>query len=205
MYSTEQRRLAIGTFIRFGHSCADTIAKLGYPTRTCLRNWWRECGETGEVPVGKMIREPRLSDGQKREAAEHCLSHGKSLSRTMRSLGYPKGSHTLRGWIDELASGQRKYRGPNPKRDPVPVERKVQVIAALEARTGPAAHGALHMAKGDQWEMMPGTPKRKAFPCARNTMTCQTTSRCCRTCCARRRCSPGRCSPSPACARRPSK
>ena len=97
MYSTEQRRLAIGTFIRFGHSCADTIAKLVYPTRTCLRNWWRECGETGEVPVGKMIREPRLSDGQKREAAEHCLSHGKSLSRTMRALGYPKGSHTLRG------------------------------------------------------------------------------------------------------------
>ena len=139
MYSTEQRRLAIETFIRFDHSYADTIAELGYPNRHTLNNWWREYRETGEVPVGKMIREPRFSDDQKREAVEHYLGHGKSLSRTMRALGYPKGSDTLRGWIDELAPGQRKYRGPNPKRDPVPVEKKVQVVAELEARTGPAA------------------------------------------------------------------
>ena len=139
MYSTERRRLAIETFIRFGHSYADTIAELGYPDRHTLNSWWREYRETGEVPVGKMIREPRFSDGQKREAVEHYLGHGKSLSRTMRALGYPKGSDTLRGWIDELAPGQRKYRGPNPKRDPVPIEKKVQVVAELEARTGPAA------------------------------------------------------------------
>ena len=117
MYSTEQRRLAIETFIRFDHSYADTIAELGCPDRHTLNSWRRECRETGEVPVGKMIREPRLSDGQKREAAEHCLG----LSRTMRALGYPKGSDTPRGWIDGLAPGQRKHRGPNPKRDPVPI------------------------------------------------------------------------------------
>ncbi len=139
MYSTEQRKLAIETFIRFGHSYADTIAELGYPDRHTLNSWWREYRETGEVPVGKMIREPRFSDDQKREAVEHYLGHGKSLSRTMRALGYPKGSDTLRGWIDELAPGQRKHRGPNPKRDPVPIEKKVQVVAELEARTGPAA------------------------------------------------------------------
>lgn len=139
MYSTEQRGLAIETFIRFDHSYADTIAELGYPDRHTLNSWWREYRETGEVPVGKMIREPRFPDGQKREAVEHYLGHGKSLSRAMRALGYPKGSDTLRGWIDELAPGQRKYRGPNPKRDPVPVEKKVQVVAELEARTGPAA------------------------------------------------------------------
>lgn len=139
MYSTERRRLAIETFIRFDHSYADTIAELGHPDRHTLNSWWREYRETGEVPVGKMIREPRFSDDQKREAVEHYLGHGKSLSRTMRALGYPKGSDTLRGWIDELAPGQRKYRGPNPRRDPVPVEKKVQVVAELEARTGPAA------------------------------------------------------------------
>ncbi|MDD5800629.1 MAG: transposase [Coriobacteriales bacterium] len=139
MYSTEQRRLAIETFIRFDHSYADTIAELGYPDRHTLNSWWREYRETGEVPVGKMIREPRFSDDQKREAVEHYLGHGRSLSRTMRALGYPKGSDTLRGWIDELAPSQRKYRGPNPKRDLVPVEKKVQVVAELEARTGPAA------------------------------------------------------------------
>lgn len=137
MCSTERRRLAIETFIRFDHSYADTIAELGYPDRHTLNNWWREYGETGEVPVGKMIREPRFSDDQKREAVEHYLGHGKSLRRTMRALGYPKGSDTLRGRIDELAPGQRKHGGPNPKRDPVPIEKKVQVIAELEARTAP--------------------------------------------------------------------
>lgn len=154
MHSTEQRRLAIETFIRFGRSCADTIAELGYPGRHTLNSWRRECRETGEVPVSRMIREPRLPDGQKREAAEHCLGHGKSLSRTMRAPVCPKGSGTLRGWIDGLAPGQRKHRGPNPKRDPVPIEKKVQAVAELEARTGPAAEiaekrGALHLAQGD--------------------------------------------------------
>jgi transposase-like protein len=59
MYSKEQRRIAIETFIRFDHSYADTIAELGYPDRHSLRNWWREYRETGEVPVPKREREPK--------------------------------------------------------------------------------------------------------------------------------------------------
>ncbi len=39
MYSTEQRRLAIETFIRFGHSYADTIAELGCPDRHMPISW----------------------------------------------------------------------------------------------------------------------------------------------------------------------
>lgn len=41
MYSAEQRKIAIETFVKFDHSYADTIAELGYPTRACLRNWWK--------------------------------------------------------------------------------------------------------------------------------------------------------------------
>ena len=139
MYSTEQRRVAIETFIRFDHSYADTIAELGYPNRHTLNNWWREYRTTGEVPIAKAIREPRFSEEQKRAAVEHYLSHGRKLKRTMKALGYPKTRMTLCEWIDELAPGQRKYRGPNPKKDAVPIEKKVQVVAELEARTGPAA------------------------------------------------------------------
>ena len=139
MYSTEQRRVAIETFIRFDHSYADTIAELGYPNRHTLNNWWREYRTTGEVPIAKAIREPRFSEEQKRAAVEHYLSHGRKLKRTMKALGYPKARMTLCEWIDELAPGQRKYRGPNPKKDAVPIEKKVQVVAELEARTGPAA------------------------------------------------------------------
>ncbi|KUH58782.1 hypothetical protein AUL39_10720 [Tractidigestivibacter scatoligenes] len=147
MHSAEQRKIAIETFAKFDHSYADTIAELGYPTRACLRNWWNEYRDTGEVPIGKFTTNPRYTTEMKRRAVEHYLEHGRSLARAMRALGYPKSREVLGGWIDEIAPGQRKYRGPNPKRDPVPVERKVQVVAELEARTGPAAeiaerHGA---------------------------------------------------------------
>lgn len=139
MYSQEQRKTAIETFIRFDHSYADTIAELGYPTRACLRNWWNEYKDTGEVPISKFTTNPRYTAEMKRRAVEHYLEHGKSLARTMRALGYPKSREVLGDWIDEIAPGQRKYRGPNPKKEAVPVEKKVQVVAELEARTGPAA------------------------------------------------------------------
>ncbi len=139
MYSAEQRRAAIETFIRFDHSYADTIAELGYPNRHTLRMWWREYEATGEVPAAKTVREPRFAEEQKREAVDHYLAHGKRLSRTMRALGYPGSRATLCGWIDGLAPGERKKRGPRPERDPVPIEKKVEVVAELEARTGPAA------------------------------------------------------------------
>lgn len=139
MFSIEQRRVAIETFIRFDHNYADTIAELGYPHRQTLRNWWYEYMETGEVPMPKLEREPKYPEEMRREAVEHYLSHGKRLSRTMRALGYPKSREMLADWIDEIAPGQRRYRGPNPKKDAVPIEKKVRVVAELEARTGPAA------------------------------------------------------------------
>lgn len=90
MYSQEQRKTAIETFIRFDHSYADTIAELGYPTRAALRIWWNEYKRTGEVPVSKFATNPRYTEEMKASAVEHYLEHGKSLARTMRALGYPK-------------------------------------------------------------------------------------------------------------------
>lgn len=117
MHSTEQRKLAIETCIKFGHSYADAIAELGYPDRHTLNSWWKECRETGEVPVGKMIREPRFPDGQKREAAEHCLGHGKSLSRTMRAR-LPEGQrHAAR--LDRRSRPRpAQVQGPEPEAGP---------------------------------------------------------------------------------------
>ena len=139
MFSTEQRRIAIETFVRFDHSYADTIAELGYPTRHSLRAWYKDYLEHGEVRPPKRQREPKYTLEMRQAAVDCCLAHGKSLARTMRRMGYPASRECLCDWIDELAPGQRKHRGPNPKRDPVPIEKKVQVVAELEARTGPAA------------------------------------------------------------------
>lgn len=138
MFSEEQRRVAIETLIKYDHSYSDTVAELGYPNRATLRLWWKEYVRTGVVPVGKGTRKSRYTDEQARRAVEHYLEHGRSLSRTMRALGYPKGRQTLCDWIDELAPGERKCRGPRAKSEPTPIEKKVRVVAELEARTGPA-------------------------------------------------------------------
>lgn len=105
MYSAEQRKIAIETFVKFDHSYADTIAELGYPTRACLRNWWNEYRDTGEVPISKFTTNPRYTAEMRRRAVEHYLEHGKSLTRTMRALGYPKSREVLGDWIDEIAPG----------------------------------------------------------------------------------------------------
>ena len=46
MYSAEQRAKVIVTFARFGCSTADTTAKLGYPSRVTLHNWWKAVSYT---------------------------------------------------------------------------------------------------------------------------------------------------------------
>ena len=142
MYSTEQRKLAIETYIKFDLSAADTIAELGYPTRHSLRAWYKDYLEHGEVRPSKRQREPKFTLEMRQAAVDYYLAHGRSLARTMRRMGYPAGSEYLRDWIDELAPGQRKYRGPNPKADPIPLEEKVQAVAELESRSGTAAEVA---------------------------------------------------------------
>ena len=173
MFSEDQRRVATGTFMKYDHSYADTVAELGYPNRATLRLWWREYESTGEIPRGKGTRQSKYTDEQMRSAVDHYLEHGRSLSRTMRALGYPKSRQTLGEWIDDLAPGRRKLRGPSPKRDPVPIEKRVRVVAELESRTGPAAeiaerHGVSRTAPyawrreiiGDNG----GEPERKGEP-----------------------------------------
>lgn len=40
-YGAEQRRKVIETFVRFGCSAADAMAKLGHPNRKMSRTWWK--------------------------------------------------------------------------------------------------------------------------------------------------------------------
>lgn len=142
MFSTEQRRIAIETFIRFDHSYADTIAELGYPTRHSLRARYKDCLEHGEVRPPKRRREPKLALEMRRTAVDCCLAHGKSLARTMRGMGCPAGRECLCDWIDELAPGQRKCRGPSPKAGPVPLAEKMRAVAGPGSRSGTAAEVA---------------------------------------------------------------
>lgn len=116
MFSTEQRRISIETFIRFDHSHADTIAELGYPTRHSLRAWYKDYLEHGEVRPPKRRREPKFTLEMRRAAVDYYLAHGKSLAGTMRRMGYPASRECLCGWIDELAPGRGNTGGRARKR-----------------------------------------------------------------------------------------
>lgn len=142
MFSTEQRRISIEAFIRFDHSHADTIAELGYPTRHSLRAWYKDYLGHEEVGPPKRRREPEFTLEMRRAAVDYCLAHGKGLAGTMRGMGYPASRECLCGWIDELAPGHRRCRGPSPKAGPVPLAEKMQAVAELESRSGTAAEVA---------------------------------------------------------------
>ena len=105
MFSANRRRIAIETIIKSDHSYADTVAALGYANRHAPRNWRREYERASEAPVGKVEREPKYPNQQKREAVEHYLSHGRRLTHTVRMLGRPGSRLAFGEWVDELAPG----------------------------------------------------------------------------------------------------
>ena len=64
MFSEEERRIAIETFIKYDHSYTDTVAELGYPNRATLGSWWREYESTGEISKGIGTRQSKYADEQ---------------------------------------------------------------------------------------------------------------------------------------------
>ena len=89
-YSREQRRRAVELYERYGHSAADVIRELGCPSKEALRMWhrdWLEERRTG-IPSSRGEHYSRYTDGQRRAAVDHCLTHGRRSGRTMRRMGY---------------------------------------------------------------------------------------------------------------------
>ena len=178
MHGQERRRLATGTLVKFDHSYADTIAELGYPTRSAPRAWWNEYKRTGEVPASRFATNPRHAAEMRRRAVEHYLEHGKSLARTTGALGYPKSREKLCEWVDELAPGRRRHRGPRPRREAISLERKVRAVAEPGARDGSAAeiaerHGvpgtAPYLWRREMMGDSGGEPERKGEPAGRGS------------------------------------
>ena len=113
-YTREQRRRAVGLYVRYECCAADVIRELGYPSREALRMWhhdWLEERKTG-VPSTSGERYACYTTEQKRAAVDHYLTHGRRASRTIRRSGHP-GREALAVWLDGLAPGERRLRhGP---------------------------------------------------------------------------------------------
>lgn len=112
MYSLEERKKAVSFYIKNDKDMALTISKLGYPSRSALRIWYRDYLEESQIKIFPKIngRKPKYTEKQKAYAVIYHLSHQWSYSQSVEILGYSN-KETLRQWCHELAPGRCKKRG----------------------------------------------------------------------------------------------
>ena len=137
MYSYEERMKAVKLYIKYGLCAADTVRELGYPYRKMLARWYKEYKETGDLHK-QFIRSPKYTPEQMKAAVDYYLEHGRNISRTVRTLGYPS-REVLAEWIDELAPGTRKARIKRGTMVQFSEEQKKEAVIELCTREGSAA------------------------------------------------------------------
>jgi putative transposase len=121
MFSYEDRLRAVQLYLKLGKRIAATIQQLGYPTKNTLKGWHREFLQNQDLRVHKRLV-PRYSNQQKQVAIEHYKDHGRCISFTLKSLGYPC-RETFGKWLDELCPEARirwvGRRKPTPRAEPL--------------------------------------------------------------------------------------
>lgn len=108
-----------------------------------LVRWYKEYQETEDLHK-QFNKQPKYSPEQMQEAVDYYLAHGRSISRTIRAVGYPA-RPTLMEWIDELAPGERKTRIKRSAKVQFSQEQKRDAVIELCAREGSAASVAEHL------------------------------------------------------------
>ena len=103
MYSYEERLKAVELYIKYNNNSAAVIRELGYPNRGTLRLWVKEFNQEGSLH-GKYKEKSKYSDEQRKYAVNYYLEHGRSISKTIRAIGYPN-RYTLSLWLQEDVEG----------------------------------------------------------------------------------------------------
>lgn len=100
MYSYEERMRAVKLFIQYDHSFASIKRELGYPnSRVTLNAWFAEYQKNNTLHQN-FIKTEKYSAEQRQHAINHYYEHGRCISRTIRSLGYPSRT-LLKQWLVE--------------------------------------------------------------------------------------------------------
>ncbi len=136
MYSYEDRRRAVELYIKFGLRAAATIHELGYPDRHSLSMWYKEYVANGDLHV-TFERTPKFSDEQRRIALEHYVEHGRSITYTVKSLGYPSRGQLL-AWIREVFPNERPSCRNGQSLVNLSQKEKEEAVVELCARKGSA-------------------------------------------------------------------
>lgn len=107
MFPHEDRIKAVKLLIKYDMSYSEVIRELGYPSKGSLRKWYQEYKKSGDLHF-EFIRKNKYSSDDKQNAVTYYIEHGKSVSRTVRKLGYPS-RPILDKWIAEIAPDQKKH------------------------------------------------------------------------------------------------
>ena len=141
MYSYEQRIKAIKLYIRYGCRVSAVIRELGYPNRHSLLRWYEEYLKLGELP-SKRKSTPRYSEEQKQAALKHYTEHGRCITYTLESLGYPSAT-LFKNWLDKAFSDRKKRCVSGGAMIKCSQEKKEQAVMDLCARKGSAQEVAV--------------------------------------------------------------
>jgi putative transposase len=137
VYSYEDRMRAVELYIKLGERVGATIRQLGYPTKNALKAWYQAYQGQGDLPRGYVRSKPKYSQEQKEAAVRHYLDHGRCITFTMKTLGYPC-RQSLAAWIDEVHPESRAGVVGKSERPPRSPELKQSAVIALCTRQGSA-------------------------------------------------------------------
>lgn len=133
MYPKEVRQDAVA-FFEQGMNPRQVTRLLCGPSWWSVNRWYEEFVATGTVK-DRRIYESKYTEKQRRDAVDHYLSNGKSLSATVRAVGYA--SHTLLAqWVDELAPGERKKGKSRKKANEATLGEKAELLVRCYSGEG---------------------------------------------------------------------
>lgn len=88
-----EEEAATGTLVKFDHSYADTIAGLGYPTRSALRAWWIHLVLSVRLNVGTVVR--HVPSARQREKTEPDVERAHGVGSRIAPVQLRRKSETL--------------------------------------------------------------------------------------------------------------
>lgn len=108
-YTRDEKLKAVQLYIKYDRSPTAVRYELGDPTRNCLYRWYKEYVDNGNTFPDNKVHSSKYTSEQRKAAVDYYVTHGKSITGTIRALGYP-GKSALFEWRNEdLADSDRKW------------------------------------------------------------------------------------------------
>lgn len=138
MYTYEQRITAVKLYIKYYQKAAPVIRELGYPNRHVLVKWFKEYEATGDLhQKSRHSKKSKFTEEEKQAALQFYQEHGRSITLTVKILGYP-GKTTFKRWLNDAFPDRKKHCVSGGAMVEYPQEKKEQAVIDLCARNGSA-------------------------------------------------------------------